>query len=147
MGPSIMREYFLERFKFGEETGIDLPGEVRGLTDNLNGTQAVEFDTASFGQGVAITPIQMIRALGTLANTKNLITFMIQASERIRSFGAGRPVWYCNRTIREKLRLGIVEKISNNLSWETVEGKRVMVFDDIPVRRTDALLNTETVVS
>lgn len=85
--------------------------------------------------------------LGTLANTKNLITWMIQASERIPSFGQGRACWYVNRTIREKLRLGIQEKIANNLSWETVAGKRVMTFDDIPVRRTDALVNTESVVS
>lgn len=81
--------------------------------------------------------------LDTLANTKNLINWMIAASERIPSFGKGRACWYVNRTIREKLRLGILEKVSSNLSWETVEGKRVMTFDDIPVRRTDALLNTE----
>ena len=55
--------------------------------------------------------------------------------------------WYVNRTIREKLRLGILEKVSSNLSWETVAGKRVMTFDDIPVKRCDALLNTESTVS
>jgi len=82
--------------------------------------------------------------LNTLANTKNLINWMIAASERIPSFGKGRACWYVNRTIREKLRLGILEKVSSNLSWETVEGKRVMTFDDIPVRRTDALINTES---
>lgn len=81
--------------------------------------------------------------LDTVANTKNLVNWMIQASERIPSFGKGRACWYVNRTIREKLRLGILEKTATNLSWETVEGKRVMTFDDIPVRRTDALLNTE----
>lgn len=84
--------------------------------------------------------------LNTDANTKNLIKWMIMASERIPAFGMGRACWYVNRTIREKLRLGISEKIANNLTWETVEGKRVMVFDDIPVRRTDALLNTEALV-
>lgn len=81
--------------------------------------------------------------LDTVANTKNLVNWMIQASERIPSFGKGRACWYVNRTIREKLRIGILEKTANNLSWETVEGKRVMTFDDIPVRRTDALLNNE----
>lgn len=85
--------------------------------------------------------------LNTISNTKNLITWMVQASERIPSFGKGRAVWYVNRTIREKLRLGILEKTSSNLTWETVEGKRVMTFDDIPVRRCDALLNSESVVS
>lgn len=81
--------------------------------------------------------------LNTVANTKNLINWMIQASERIPALGKGRACWYVNRNIREKLRLGILEKISANLNWETVEGKRVMTFDDIPVRRTDALVNNE----
>lgn len=74
---------------------------------------------------------------------KALINHMIRASERIPSFGKGRACWYVNRTIRESLRLGILERVSNNLSWENVEGKRVMTFDDIPVRRVDALINTE----
>jgi hypothetical protein len=85
--------------------------------------------------------------LNTLANTKNLINWMIMAAERIPSFGQGRAAFYVNRTIREKLRLGILEKVATNLSWETVAGKRVMTFDDIPVRRTDALVNNESVVS
>lgn len=84
-----------------------------------------------------------VSELDTAANTKNLINLMVQASERIPSFGKGRACWYVNRRIREKLRIGILEKIAGNLSWETVEGKRVMTFDDIPVRRTDALINTE----
>ena len=85
--------------------------------------------------------------LNTIANTKNLINWMVMAAERIPSFGKGRAAFYVNRTIREKLRLGILERVSNNLSWETVSGKRVMTFDDIPVRRTDALINAEAVVA
>ena len=81
------------------------------------------------------------------AAQKALIKLMIQASERIPSFGKGRAVWYVNRTIRESLRLGILERVSNNLNWETVEGKRVMTFDDIPVRRVDALVNNEARVA
>ena len=82
--------------------------------------------------------------LDTIANTKNLINWMVMATERIPTLGKGRACWYVNRKIREKLRLGILERVSSNLSWETVVGKRVMTFDDIPVRRTDALVNTET---
>lgn len=81
--------------------------------------------------------------LATVANTKNLVTSMIRASERIPAFGMGRAAWYVNRGVREALRLGILEKVSNNLSWETVEGQRVMMFDGIPVRRCDAIVNTE----
>lgn len=85
--------------------------------------------------------------LATDANASKLINYMIMASERIPAFGMGRAAWYVNRNVREKLRLGILNKISNNLAWETVAGQRVMTFDGIPVRRTDALLNTEAVVS
>jgi hypothetical protein len=85
--------------------------------------------------------------LGTLANTKLLIQWMIEASEKIESFGSCRFAWYVNKTIRTKLRLGILEKVASNLSWESVAGKRVMVFDDIPVRRCDSLLLTETAVA
>jgi hypothetical protein len=85
-----------------------------------------------------------VSELDTVSNTDNLVDWMIQASERIPSYGRGRACWYVNRTIREKLRLGILQKVSSNLSWESVEGKRVMTFDDIPVRRTDALISTES---
>lgn len=85
--------------------------------------------------------------LNTLSNTKDLVTWMIQASERIEAMSGAKFKWYVNRTIREKLRLGILEKIASNLSWETVEGKRVMMFDDIEVGVCDALLNTEDQVT
>ena len=80
---------------------------------------------------------------GAITAQKALITAMIKASERIPHLGNGRAVWYVPRNIRENLRLGILEKVSSNLNWETVEGKRVMTFDDIPVRRCDALVNSE----
>jgi hypothetical protein len=96
---------------------------------------------------IANIDISALTVDGTAANRadaqKALINFMVMASERIPNFGKGRACWYVNRQIRESLRLGIVEKIANNLSWETVEGKRVMTFDDIPVKRVDALLSTE----
>lgn len=88
-----------------------------------------------------------ISDLNTDANCKVIIRSMILAAERIPSFGMGRPVFYVNRTIREKLRIGILERTVNQLAWESVAGKRVMTFDDIPVRRCDSLLLTETRVT
>lgn len=95
--------------------------------------------------GVRIGSID-VSDLNTLSNTKNILTWMTQATERIPNLNAGRPAFYMNRNLREKLRLGIIEKISSNLTWETVAGKRVMMFDDIPVRRCDAILNNEALV-
>ncbi|MDB4983990.1 MAG: hypothetical protein JWM20_169 [Patescibacteria group bacterium] len=61
-------------FGFGEKTGIDLPAEGTGLISNVNTNYDVNFANISFGQGVAVTPIEMIRALAVLANGGHLVT-------------------------------------------------------------------------
>lgn len=58
----------------------------------------------------------------------------------------GRPVFYCSRTIRSFLRRQILNKNNVNLTFDDVAGKRVLMFDGVPVRKTDALLETEAVV-
>jgi cell division protein FtsI/penicillin-binding protein 2 len=93
MGPSVMRDYFLNHYKIGQETGVDLPSEAHGLVDNIqdNNIRAVEYDTASFGQGIAMTPIETVRALATLANGGNLVTPHLVKAVRYDS-GLGRTL-------------------------------------------------------
>ncbi len=67
IGISDMRKY-LTSYGFREKTNIDLPSEINSLTKNWDSNRDIEFASASFGQGFAVTPIQAIRAFSTLAN-------------------------------------------------------------------------------
>lgn len=74
MGKERFREYMIDRFRFGEKTGVDLPSEVRGLVGNLKSSNSVNYATATFGQGIATTPISIVRAFAVLANGGYLVT-------------------------------------------------------------------------
>ena len=91
MGKDRFRDYFLA-LKLGSEAGIDLPNETHGLITNLNSPRDVEYATASFGQGISMTPIATVRALATLGNGGKLVTPHIVKS-----------VEYEDGTVKEKL--------------------------------------------
>jgi len=59
---------FLKRFGIGEVTGIDLEEEISPELRQEKEWRDIDLATASFGQGIAVTPIQMLRAVGALAN-------------------------------------------------------------------------------
>lgn len=68
VGNEAYRDY-MKRFGFGEKTGIELPAELPGDIKSLERTnQDIQFYTASFGQGITTTPIQMVQAYGAMAN-------------------------------------------------------------------------------
>jgi len=73
VGKETFRDYLYD-FEIDQKTNIDLPNETKGLTSNLIKGKEVEYATASFGQGFAISPIAMTRALSVLANGGYLIT-------------------------------------------------------------------------
>ncbi len=92
MGRQKFREYFVN-FRLGSESGIDLPYEIFGLINNLDAPRAVEYATASFGQGIALTPIGATRALAVLANGGTLVTpHLVQ--EIIRTDGTVKTLRY-----------------------------------------------------
>ena len=83
LGQDRFRQYFTE--VFGQKTGIDLPGETGALLGNLSKPQQVGYDTAAFGQGIAVTPMQMVRALATIANGGVTVTPHVASSVRLDS--------------------------------------------------------------
>lgn len=70
-GRETFRDY-VQSFGFGQPTGIDLSGEVGGNISNLYTNRPINFATASFGQGIAVTPIQLISAFAAIANQGKL---------------------------------------------------------------------------
>lgn len=60
---------YVRAFGFGEKTGIELPNEAPGNIRNLEELRKdIQFFTASFGQGIAVTPLQLISAYAAVAN-------------------------------------------------------------------------------
>ena len=83
LGQDKFREYFVKLF--GQKTGVDLPNETGALLGNLSKPQQVGYDTAAFGQGIAVTPVQMIRALGAIANKGYMIQPHLVSAIRLNS--------------------------------------------------------------
>lgn len=72
IGSDIFLKY-LEKFVFFEKTGIDLQEEVFSENKEFKKGYEVNFATASYGQGIAITPIQLVRAFSAIANGGKLV--------------------------------------------------------------------------
>lgn len=93
---------------------------------------------------VRIANIDVSDLTKTGSTGADLIDLMTQAVELIPNVGMGRPVFYMPRKIRSFLRRQITNKVAaSTLTMEDVAGKKVVAFDGIPCRRTDALLLTE----
>jgi cell division protein FtsI/penicillin-binding protein 2 len=67
---------------FGQRTGLDLPGEASGDIGNLYSGRRINFMTASFGQGITVTPIQLINAYSAIANGGKLMRPYVVAAVR-----------------------------------------------------------------
>ncbi len=64
---------YIQRFGFGEKTGVDLEGEEAANLRPQKDWHEIDLATASFGQGIAVTPLQMLRAVAALANAGQLM--------------------------------------------------------------------------
>ena len=59
---------YINKFGFGEKTGVDLSGEGAGIVFPLSRVGNVELATSAFGQGPSVTPIQQVMAVSAVVN-------------------------------------------------------------------------------
>lgn len=94
--------------------------------------------------GVRIANVPVNRLKDSLFD---IVEKMIEAEELIPSLSMGRAAWYMNRRVRTALRQNIIKIPNVNLVFDNVSGKMITYMNEIPVRRVDALLNTEARVT
>lgn len=140
----------------GEDTFRDENGlEFQGYRDHFS--QDIGLTVRDWRQNIRIANVDATKFNDpTYFNT--IINLMIQASEQAPVAGSSNNargddsnngttgVFYANRRVRSALRMAINNRLTGNLTWEDFQGKKVVMFDGTPVRRVDALLNTEAVV-
>lgn len=80
-GPDIFYNYLI-KFGLNEPTSITLPGEIKGNISNLKNGKDIDFATAAYGQGVAVTPIELISAISAIANGGILMKPIISADDK-----------------------------------------------------------------
>lgn len=66
-------EEYLQKLGLRTTTGVELEGEVNSLIKDYQDWYPIDFATISFGQGMAVTPFQLVRAFSTLSNGGYLV--------------------------------------------------------------------------
>lgn len=121
---------YLERFGFGRDTGIDLQGEATGYLKPKNSWYPIDFVTVTFGQGIAVTPIQMVQAFSSLINGGKLLEpyvvkkVVFQQEEKIIKPTVKRTVMSKKTSdIIKKMLLSTVEK--GEVKWLIPKGYKI----------------------
>jgi cell division protein FtsI/penicillin-binding protein 2 len=114
------RKYFLS-FGLGDLTGIDQPNEQKGIVDNLKTGREIERATASYGQGIAFSPIATVRGLSILANTGVLVQPHIVKEINYKDGGSIKispknPVRVIQKDTAEEVTKMLVSVVDKNIS-------------------------------
>ncbi|MBI5122447.1 penicillin-binding protein 2, partial [Candidatus Roizmanbacteria bacterium] len=107
---------YLGKYGFGQNTGVDLEGEASGYLKPQTNWYQIDYSTVTFGQGIAITPIQMIRAFASIINGGYLMRpYLVQ---RIVS---GNKVTEIKPKIERKVISPLTSEIIKKMLISTVE--------------------------
>lgn len=143
-------------FPKGSKAGLehqDLGEETVETTAGIAGNRMRAFrDKWTWKCGIALRDWRYAVRVANIDisdNNADIIELMIKAIHRLPSLGMGKCAFYMNRTLFQRLDLLRRNDIisGGGLSYDNVDGKMVRSFQGIPIRKCDALLETEATVS
>lgn len=112
LGKAKMRDYLLG-YGIKDKTGIDLPNETKGLVSGiLTSPREIEYANAAFGQGIALTPVALVRALASLGNGGNLVQPHVVLEIKYLEGGSKKMIY---PTVPAKIKPGTSEEITRML--------------------------------
>lgn len=143
MGPDVFYDY-LVKFGFKEKKSVDLPGEIVGSLRPLEvDPRDINFATASFGQGISVTPIGLVTALSTIANDGVMMRPYLNAElepETVRRVISGKTA----RQVQEMMVSGVNKAEIPRIHGYNVAGKTgtAQVVNFVTGGYTDEVINT-----
>lgn len=138
----------IQQEDLGEQTVYDVNGNPY-QAKRSHYEQNAGLCVRDWRQVVRVANVNTTTLVKNSATGADILDLMVQALETAKSLSSGKAAFYCNRTVRGWLRRQMMNRTSSLLSLDEVAngGRKVLGFDGIPVRRVDALLNTEATVS
>jgi len=111
---------YLRDFGFGQQTGIDLPGEAVGLLRAPNRWFEADLANISFGQGVSVTPIQLATAVSTIANGGYLMEPYVV--ERVVDSQGQISQQHRPRVVRKVISRDVAQTVTRMMEMTTEDG-------------------------
>lgn len=131
----------LQHQDLGEQTLIDANGgKYQGYRSHYKWDNGLTLRDWRYVVRIANIDVSDLSVAGSAAN---IVTLMIKALHRIPNRGMGKPVFYMNRTVGQALDLQSLDKASLAISVKETEGEWWTAFRGVPIRETDAILETE----
>lgn len=136
---------YMMAYGIKDKTGIDLPNEtsglVSGLTNNLKNQREIEYANAAFGQGIALTPIEITRALASLGNSGNLVVPHLVKEIK---YGDGTSKEFTYKTTPTKISKATSEEITRMLVAVTDSNKIKMDHYSVAMKTGTAQVANKT---
>lgn len=160
-------------FPRGSKAGLvhnNLGQQVEVVTAGYPSTQILVYkDQYTWDCGIALADWRWnvricnidVSNLVAQSGAADLLDLMVQADYRLPSVSRpasttgnpmsdisipGKQAWYCNRTVRLALERQAINKVSNQLTYDTIDGVKQLTFKGIPIKNVDQLTNSEATV-